>query len=303
MENKSSLPAPAGLSPTEKAKGKELPLGGAPPVVFGGDNLAQQQERARQEAADAQMRATKEAEAKAMAAQNEGMPQPTQPQAIGARSVDETKRDIATIAEMAQVAPVDGAVPEEPPQEEPEDKDRNARAERADEQLAELDDFEWDRLRREVDESDFNNPQLRKKIEARCKEMELGDLVANGFATQIVPIVPGKLEVEFQTVKGKDDLTIKQMLYQEQGSDRYIFDKYSTMNLAAGLKAINRYPLPDHRDANGVFDRDLFNEKLECVLNYPLPMIGILSINFIWFDQRVRKLFTMEELGNGSRPQ
>ena len=273
----------------EKAKLRDAPVGGAPPINLGGSSLAAAQEKARREASDANLQQQKAAEAKALQQQQAALPQPAQ--AIGMRSLEETKRDIETIAKMAEVKPAEDDAAEEPKKE--------AKADDLGNRLSELDDFEWDRLQRELEENDFNNTVLRKKIEARCTPMSVGKLVMAGEVTQVVPINPGKLEVEFQTVKGRDDLTIKQMLYQEQGSDRYIFDKYSIMNLAVGLKSINRYPLPDHRDEKGVFNRDRFTEKLDAVLNYPLPMIGILSVNFVWFDQRVRKLFTVDELGNG----
>lgn len=292
MDNKSSLPAPAGLSALDRAKMRDMPLGGAPPISMGGVNLAQQQERARQDAVDAQMRASKAAENAAAAAQNtSGLPKPVVNP--GARSPEEVRRDVETIAEVARVASSEETAPEEKVEEksEPAEDPKNM--------LAELDDFEWDRLEREMEHSDFNNPILKKKIEARCKPMKVGDLVSNAEACQNVPIKPGELEVEFQTVKGRTDLKIKQMLFQEEGSDRYIFDKYSIMNLTAGIRSINRYPLPDYRDENGNFDEKKFEEKLECVLNYPIQMIGILSVNFIWFDQRVRRLFTTDELGNG----
>lgn len=281
-----SLPVPAGLSPTERAKtgaADRTPVGGAPPIRVG--NLVDAQAQARQREKDEVTRKAKEAE-RAAAAQQSGITnQPGQ----GSRTSESTKRDIETLAGVMNASQDATKASDPEPVEE----------EKASSPNTSLDDFEWDKLQKEVDTSNYNNPEVRKAVEKRCSTLSIEDMIMTGYCSQTVPVIPGKWEIEYQSVKAKDDLQIKKMLFEEDGSDRYIWDKYSLMNLTLSIKAMNKYPLPDHYDANGDFNDDKFNVKLAQVLNYAMPLVGMMSVNYMWFDSRVRDLIAAETLGNG----
>ena len=70
------------------------------------------------------------------------------------------------------------------------------------------------------------------------------------------------------------------------------------MGITCALRAVNRLPLPDHRDEKG-FNDEKFWKKFAKILRFPLPMIASLGANYFWFDVRVRKLFVAERVKNG----
>ena len=148
----------------------------------------------------------------------------------------------------------------------------------------------------------LNNKGQRDIIEARLKPMDIAEMIVNGFVTQRVPIIPGKLEVEFQSVSGEEDLAIKRLVMTDANAlavtERYHLDKFSLMALAVGIFAINDKPLPTHKKENA-FNDELFWVKFNSVIRYPMPMLAALGANYYWFDIRVRKLFVAEKVKNG----
>ena len=137
----------------------------------------------------------------------------------------------------------------------------------------------------------LNNEEQRIDIEARCPAMSLDELLTTGRCTQKVPVVPGSFEAVFQSVTGAEDLFIKDMMYEEKGSDLYISQKFSMMNLAMGLASINGVELPDY-ETEGKPDKEKFRERYDWLQRLPVPMLVSLQVNYYWFDVRTRKLFT-----------
>lgn len=156
-----------------------------------------------------------------------------------------------------------------------------------------------ERLERNV----IQNDEQKKIIEARLKPLDLSELITQGTITQIVPVQPGIFEPEFQSVSAEDDLAMKRLIIEEANSlkvdDRYLLDKFALMGITCAIRAINRLPLPDHRDEKGNFNDEKFWKKFAKVLRFPLPMISSLGANYFWFDIRVRKLFVAERVKNG----
>jgi hypothetical protein len=166
-----------------------------------------------------------------------------------------------------------------------------------------MDEFEFDAWRQTMMKDLLNSPEQKDIIEKRLKEMDLGDLITQGYITQKVPIVVGKFEPTFKTSDGETDLALKRLIMEDANSlevsDRYYLDKFSLMSVAASVHAINGKQFPDHRDAEGNFNDDLFRKKFTMVLRLPMHMLASLGVNAFWFDIRVRKLFVAEKLGNG----
>lgn len=166
-----------------------------------------------------------------------------------------------------------------------------------------LDDFDFNTFREMMMKDLINNEDQRKLVEARIEPLDVTDLIVRGFVTQIVPIIPGKYEPEFQSMAGDDDLALKRLVMNEaRGIDvnsRYLLDKYSLMSVALGLRSLNKVALPDYRDKEGNFDDDMFWKKFNKVVRFPFHMLSSLGVHYFWFDVRVRKLFVAEKLGNG----
>lgn len=169
--------------------------------------------------------------------------------------------------------------------------------------LEKMDEFDFNTFREMLVKDILNNDEQKKMIETRCIPMDITDLILRGRVTQVVPILPGKFEPEFQSLSAEDDLALKRLIMLEgkslNVSDRYLLDKYSLMGVAAGLYGLNKKPLPSHSDVNGDFDETLFLKKFNLVIKYPFHMLSSLGINFFWFDVRVRMLFQAESLKNG----
>lgn len=172
------------------------------------------------------------------------------------------------------------------------------------EAVKKLDDFDFHTLRDMMMKDLLNNDEQRGIIEGRLEPLDLGDIIVQGYVTQRVPIVPGKFEPEFQSMRADEDLAIKRLIMTEskglQVSDQYLLDKFSLMGIAIGLRSINGNPLPDHCDpVTGEFDDKLFWTKFNRVARLPFHLLSSLGVNYFWFDVRVRKLFVAERLGNG----
>lgn len=182
---------------------------------------------------------------------------------------------------------------------EPEESERE-QVQRA---LERMDDYDLDALREALVKDLLNNEEQRTIIEARLEPLDLSELVVDGRISQLVPVVPGKFEPEFQSMTGEEELALKRLLFQERRSldapDRYLLDKYRLMCIACGLRAVNRSVFPTHLDTSNRFSDELFSQKFDRVLRLPFHMLASLAANYYWFDIRVRKLFTAENLKNG----
>lgn len=188
------------------------------------------------------------------------------------------------------------------PKEGPETKVQLTEEERK-QVLKEMDEFDFSAFRERMMKDIINNDDQRKIIEARCKPMDVTDILVQGFITQRVPVIPDKFEIEFQSMRGDEDLAIKRLIMVEnkglEVTERYLLDKFSIMGVTIGLRSINSTVLPSHLDDNGKFNEDRFWEKFEKVVRLPFHMLASLGVNYYWFDVRVRKLFVADTLGNG----
>jgi hypothetical protein len=173
----------------------------------------------------------------------------------------------------------------------------------ADEVLKNMDDFDFSAFRERMMKDIINNDDQRQIIEARCKPMDITDIIVDGCVTQTVPIVPGKFEVEFQSMRGDEDLAIKRLIMLEnkglEVTERYLLDKFSIMGVTIGVRRINNNLLPSHLDDEGNFDEKKFLEKFNMVCRLAFHMLASIGVNYYWFDVRVRKLFVADTLGNG----
>lgn len=151
----------------------------------------------------------------------------------------------------------------------------------------------------------FNNTKFKKRIEKRLEKMDVESLIMHGEVLQFVPILmkkgspQPKLSATFRSVSAMEDLAIKKRFYEEEGPDRFMIDRYSLMNLCIGLKSLNGTEQPPHINEDGKFDDEAFKKKFNKLLRMPHQLLALLVVNYIWFDERVRKLLVADELGNG----
>jgi hypothetical protein len=146
----------------------------------------------------------------------------------------------------------------------------------------------------------LNNPARRKEIESRLAPMGIEDIIMYGEIQQEVEVVPGKTKYKFRSTTGEEDLSVKRMMFGETGGDRYMLDKFSLYNLALGIVSINNMALPTHLNDKKRFDETMFLKKYEVMMRFPVQLLGDMAVQYMWFDQRVRRLFvrSAEELKN-----
>jgi len=154
-----------------------------------------------------------------------------------------------------------------------------------------LDDEDWNIL---------NNPTRRKEIEARLTPLGIEDIIMYGEIQQEVEVVPGKTRYKFRSTTGEEDLAVKRMMFGESGGDRYMLDKFSLYNLTLGIVSINNMNIPTHLNDKKRFDESMFLKKYEILMRFPVQLLGDMAVQYMWFDQRVRRLFvkSAEELKN-----
>jgi hypothetical protein len=184
-----------------------------------------------------------------------------------------------TAEQLEAVAKANAPDAEQPKQQEDEEEDL----------------FDYDELGNKI-KNLLANKSRREAIEARCEPMDLMELLVNKEARQVVPIIPHKYYPTFRTMGGDEDLEIKRILSPERGSTQYILGRAAIMNLTCGLYAMNGKPLPPVTNPDGVFDLKLFEEKYRSISKYPLQVLADLSVNYSWFDRRVRALLALETI-------
>lgn len=210
------------------------------------------------------------------------------PQPAPRRPIEETKRDLETAGRL-----LSGEMSEE--------ELKRAEPEKAEDPeggptLGDLkDDPPWDwggyRGAMEQSEKTFQDKGVREAVEARLSELPIEDIVLYESVSQRHEIIPGVLSVTFRSLTASEDLALKRMTYETSGSDRYVLDRLILMTLTCGLVDYQGHPLPDHlvdKEGRKQFDVDAFNAKFAEVERLGLHVIGMLSVVYSWFDERVR---------------
>lgn len=174
--------------------------------------------------------------------------------------------------------------------------------------LTETSDIDFDLMMQRLRNDVLNNEEERKAVESRVKEMNLTDGLVTGEFKQLVPIMPGKLEVVFRSISPLENEEIRQKLLEQQLEDEKLAnstvlgERYGFMQTVAAVHSINGQEMPKHLGTDKgvrVFKWDTFTKKVQLFMGYPSPLIHSLSTHAYWFDLRVRKLFSSTALKNG----
>jgi hypothetical protein len=143
--------------------------------------------------------------------------------------------------------------------------------------------------------------KLRVSIEARLSAIDIGQyLVSGGEVTQLVPIVPGKLEVRFRTVTEYEEGWVDTYL-SKQGSlsNRQILRALNECSLACYIESVNGTKWPPSVGRDGQVIPQNIDDRLGRVRKMHSSVFAILVQNLGWFIDRVNKALTIEALGNG----
>ncbi len=142
----------------------------------------------------------------------------------------------------------------------------------------------------------LGNKKRAESIANRCPPLSFEDLLLYGTVQQKVPIIPGRFEPTFRSLQGEENLEIYRLMGSVRGPEQYILDTLSIYRLTAGLHALNSKVLPNHLNAKGDFDEEMFRAKAKIVLKMAAPILADLSVNFGWFLARVQKLTVVDDI-------
>jgi len=185
--------------------------------------------------------------------------------------------------------------PPKPDLEEPEAKDDKDELARADKEL--------ERAAIDVNgvvhaRNSLLREERRKVIEARLEPLDFADMVTKREVQQNVPVVPGRMEFLFRTLSQTENIFCLQYVYEFPGSEAYVNELLNTAKLVCSTVAINGAMLPNHMK-DGSVDREGFQRKWDQVVSFPVQLVGDMSVQLIWFNNRVNRLFDIDNLKNG----
>lgn len=148
-----------------------------------------------------------------------------------------------------------------------------------------------------------DNREVRLAIEDNCDEMDFADLVLTGRVTQHVPIMPGKLEVVYQSLKASENFWVERQAEKEALSDWALRSWMGYARLTLSLLSVNGQDYrPVYTDQkNKKIDEKLFREKFEALMDMGEKPIEYMLVNLNWFGDRVDRLSEndFEQLKNG----
>jgi len=143
----------------------------------------------------------------------------------------------------------------------------------------------------------------RKDIESRLSKLDIADMITNRELRQVVPVIPGRFELMLRTFSQVENLFCLRHLSEYPGSTIYQEELLSTFKMTCAIVAVNGSLLPEHRKDIGTrkeeVDAEKFKEKLHTIATFPTQIVADFSVQNIWFQRRVEKLFSWENLKNG----
>lgn len=167
-----------------------------------------------------------------------------------------------------------------------------------------VNDPELRRALREAREEDRRNARERAAIAERCAPIDLSSGLVDGDFSQLVPIVPGQLEVKFKCLTTGDFEALRLFLLDRVDKEPRLQDVMpSTLSFyqtVASVQKLNKTTFPSIYGADGSFSAEAFGRKLKIFEALPAPLIATLNRHGVWFERRVQDLFaTPEALKNG----
>lgn len=189
-------------------------------------------------------------------------------------------------------------VEKEQAQKQEQEDTTEAELEEAEEEMFKRDTpFDYEGIQQQ--QRQLMSKERKEDIESRLTELDIADMIVKREVVQDIPVVPGKLIYTLRTFNQHEHLFCLQYVYENPGSMTYAEEFLNTCKLVCSLNAINGAHLPPHLDKDGEVDKELFKKKMFHVASFPVHVIADLSVQAIWFNQRVNELFNVRNLKNG----
>jgi hypothetical protein len=146
-----------------------------------------------------------------------------------------------------------------------------------------------------------DDEKLRAKVESRLREIDIGQyLLGGGEVTQLVPIVPGKLEVKFRTITEYEEGWVDSYLGRNKDlTNRQFLRAMNECSLAFYIDSVNGVTWPPATGRDGQVIPQNIDERLSRVRKMNSTIFALFVQNLGWFVERVSKALTLEALGNG----
>jgi hypothetical protein len=142
--------------------------------------------------------------------------------------------------------------------------------------------------------------KLKKTVEARCSELDIGRYLMSGELTQTVGIIPEKLIVVFRSVTGLEEVYVDaQLAAANEDTGRQFIRRTSEFALAAHIVQLNGVKWPAVFDGDGTVSEKAMELRVANVRKLPTPIFNLLVQNLQWFMDRISNSLTLEALGNG----
>ena len=145
--------------------------------------------------------------------------------------------------------------------------------------------------------------KTRKAVESRIDDIDLGEYFMAGYVRQVIPIIPNKLEVTFQTISDLVEGYIDIELSAKPLTNRVYIRKANEYGLAAHIKGVTlngQYqewmPL---LDGDGTVNPKAMDWRIKQIKKLNSQMFQLLAKNLGWFLDRINDQLTIGVLGNG----
>ncbi len=115
--------------------------------------------------------------------------------------------------------------------------------------------------------------------------------------------MPGKLSLTLRTFSQRENLWVLRYIFNYPGSTYYTQELLDTCKLVCQIVAINGALLPEHRTNVGQPTEDIeteaFETKMFHIASFPIQFVADMSVQSLWFQNRVNSMFGLDALKNG----
>ena len=143
--------------------------------------------------------------------------------------------------------------------------------------------------------------RLKKAIEGRLEEIDIGEYLMSGEIKQLVPIIPGKLEIVFKTVNDMEESFVDNTVSKKPSTltNRQFLRIMNELALVIHIYSVNGTKWPTLIDGDGTINQESVDARLRHIKKLSSPIFNMLTQNLAWFTDRVNKGLTASALGNG----
>ncbi len=301
---------------TEALKGHGKPLGGAPPLdpkkmaaAMPRPSFSPKEERPKMEVQEPPTQAKKATGIGAAYEVNQAIARGEVERPVSMKEAKEMEQQRKPLSpesvEALKMAEVEMEKEEQP---EPEEQSRISVSEPKTKKALEdserdLVDFPFEFGAMQDARATMLSDKRRAKIEEGLDPLQIEDMVVNKELIQTITIVPDKLAVTLRTFNQREHLFCLRYVYKIGGSQLFVEEFLNTCKLTCSLFAVNGALLPEHRIKVGErgeeVNEDKFEDKLFQLASFPVQLLADFSVQMIWFNDRVTKLLSLDNLKNG----